>query len=246
MDGLRTLCMRSARVEAATLQGLWHLHPSVASGHAERAEARPDSLGRLGVSGSRDSVASAPPARDWHSDCEAARATPAGRHRRFKGGELVSISHPSSALDGRLLVTAAALSISAGMAHGTVTQEHFAEWWGYGVFFSAATVVQLAYGLMLISLPAWSVRRQGLRHALGQRVGSVYLLGIVGNLSLIVLWAVTRTLGVPLFGPAAGEVEAVTTVSLVSKLLELLVVGCLTMLLVRARSRSRPAAGRLG
>lgn len=148
----------------------------------------------------------------------------------------MATTHAGSVLDRRLTVAAAALSVSAGMVHGSVTQEHLAEWWGYGVFFSAAAALQVAYGLLLTSLPSWSIHERGLRHAAWQRSQAVYLLGIVGNLALIALWAVTRTGGIPLFGPGAGEVEAVTRISVVAKLLELAIAACLAVLLVRAHS----------
>jgi hypothetical protein len=37
----------------------------------------------------------------------------------------------------------------------------------------------------------------------------VLLVGIGGNLAIVVLYLLTRTVGVPLFGPGAGEVEGI-------------------------------------
>jgi hypothetical protein len=69
--------------------------------------------------------------------------------------------------------------------------EHFEEWWGYGAFFLVAAAAQILYVPIVLLLPT--------------RI--VLLLGIVGNLAIVVLYLLTRTVGIPLFGPEAGEVE---------------------------------------
>jgi hypothetical protein len=74
-----------------------------------------------------------------------------------------------------------------------VISEHLAEWWGYGSFF---VVISLAQVLYPIALDRWPGRR-------------LFLLGIVGNLVSLLLWLVSRTLGIPFVGPDAGQVEAV-------------------------------------
>ncbi len=85
----------------------------------------------------------------------------------------------------------AVLSLLAAAIHLWAAPEHFEEWWGYGVFFLAAAGAQGMYALVLLR---WSGR-------------SLFILGIAGNLSIVILWLVTRTSGIPLFGPHAGEVE---------------------------------------
>ena len=64
---------------------------------------------------------------------------------------------------------------------------------------------------------------------------SILLLGIVGNLAIIALYVMTRTLGIPFFGPHAGEVEAVGIIDLASKVLELALVIVLVALLRTGR-----------
>ena len=95
------------------------------------------------------------------------------------------------------------------------TPEHLASWWGYGLFFVAAALAQLVFGLLLLTqgfepgrMPPWPILR-----------GRVYLAGIAGNLAIMALWVVTRTVGVPA-GPEAGEVEPVGLLDGVSKALE--------------------------
>ena len=98
----------------------------------------------------------------------------------------------------RVLYAAAALSLLAALIHLWVTPEHFEEWWGYGVFFLVAALTQALYGPLVV---VWPTR-------------IVLLLGIGGNLTIVVLYLLTRTVGIPLFGPGAGEVEGVSFIDL--------------------------------
>jgi hypothetical protein len=92
-----------------------------------------------------------------------------------------------------LILCAAALSMVAALIHLWVLPEHFEEWWGYGAFFLVAASAQLLYVPLLLR---WPTR-------------TVLLLGIGGNFAIVVLYLLTRTAGIPLFGPEAGEVEGV-------------------------------------
>ncbi len=121
----------------------------------------------------------------------------------------------------QILYLAAMLSLAAALIHAWVVPEHFEEWWGYGTFF---LVVALAQGLYSLGLVRWP----------GQEL---FVLGIAGNLAIIVLYIVTRTAGIPLFGPHAGEVEEIGGIDLVSVIVELVLVIALVVLL-RASRRS--------
>ena len=98
----------------------------------------------------------------------------------------------------RVLYAAAALSLLAALIHLWVTPEHFEEWWGYGAFFSVAALAQALYAPLVV---VWPTR-------------IVLLLGIGGNLTIVVLYLLTRTVGIPLVGPGAGEVEGVSFIDL--------------------------------
>lgn len=134
-----------------------------------------------------------------------------------------------------LLYGAAGLSVCAAVIHGIVTPEHFEEWWGYGTFFMMAALVQLFYSLLLIFQP-W--QPDPIRGTKGFSVVYLYLVGIIGNGFLIVLYIVTRTFGIPFFGPEAGEVESVSAISLLSKAIELILILALVILLRRSRTES--------
>jgi hypothetical protein len=120
--------------------------------------------------------------------------------------------------------------IVSGSAHGLVTQQHFQEWWGYGVFFLATAICLVGFGLALITdaidpryMPG-DVRR--LRRIM-------YALGAVGNASILGLYLLTRTVGIPL-GPGSGSIESVGVVDVVAKTAELLAVAGLVVLLLKS------------
>jgi hypothetical protein len=117
---------------------------------------------------------------------------------------------------------AAGLSVAAGIIHLAVMPEHFAEWPGYGLFFLVAAAAQLGYAGLLLTRTADR---------------NLLLAGIAGNGLIIAFYLVTRTLGIPFFGPHAGEVEAIGVLDAASKIIELALIGCLAAIL-----RRRPAS----
>jgi hypothetical protein len=122
-----------------------------------------------------------------------------------------------------VLYAAAAFSLLAALIHLWVIPEHFEEWWGYGAFFLISAVAQGAYSAALLRWP----RR------------TLLLLGIGGNVSIIVLYLLTRTVGIPFFGPHAGEVEGVGVADLFATTSELALVVALLGLLLRGLPRER-------
>lgn len=116
-----------------------------------------------------------------------------------------------------IIYVVSALSLVAALIHLWVTPEHFEEWWGYGGFFLVVTAAQAAYALTLLQ---WSNR-------------VILLLGVGGNLAIVILWLVTRTNGIPFLGPHAGEIEAVGGLDLLCTLAEVGIVALLMMLALR-------------
>lgn len=112
------------------------------------------------------------------------------------------------------------LSVLAGAIHFWVMPEHFAEWWGYGSFFAVVGALQVVYGAMWLRL--W------LNPSLGRGLA---VAGIVAHLALFGLYIVTRTLGIPFFGPHAWEIEPVGSIDLFSKLVESMLLGALVLVL---------------
>ncbi len=134
------------------------------------------------------------------------------------------LTHPKySDWSKMILYAAAAFSLLAALIHLWVMPEHFEEWWGYGAFFLISAVAQGAYGAAQLRWP----RRP------------LLLLGIGGNASLIVLYLLTRTLGIPFVGPHAGVVVGVGAADLFATTSELALVVALLGVLFRGIPRER-------
>lgn len=142
----------------------------------------------------------------------------------------------------KLLLRACVLSIVAGLIHGIVSPDHFAQWWGYGLFFVVAAFVQVGYGA--IPLFRRMVEGEGILAAWsGRSVRAFLAIGIAGNLAAIALWLVTRTVGIPFFGPEAGRIEAVGLWDAMSKLVEVALVVTLAALMRRVPKSAHLTAG---
>ncbi len=110
--------------------------------------------------------------------------------------------------DSRLAARCAALaSFGAAIVHFVAVPAHWREWILAGAFFAVLAVFQLVWArLVLIRTTA-----------------PVLLIGALVNAAVIVLWALSRTAGVP-FGPHAGQPEIVQGADLSALLLQTYVV----------------------
>lgn len=109
---------------------------------------------------------------------------------------------------GIVLYSVAVLSLVSGLIHLWVTPEHFEEWWGYGTFFLVAAAAQVGYVPLLLR---WPNR-------------TILVLGIVGNSAIVLLYLLTRVVGIPNFGPEAGEVEGVGVIDVCATVSEAAIV----------------------
>ncbi|EYB66325.1 MULTISPECIES: hypothetical protein [Deinococcus] len=128
---------------------------------------------------------------------------------------------------------AAALSMLAAVLHGGVTGAHFTEGFGYGQFFLVATAAQFVWGgfLLLRSLEARAAQSDPHPRVGSSRLEVPYSWGgVLGNSAM---YFVTRTVGIPWFGPEAGEVEAWDAFGLITTALELLLVALLLVMLFK-------------
>lgn len=115
---------------------------------------------------------------------------------------------------GLLRFAVAVASAGAATVHFAVIDQHFAEYWLFGVFFVAAALAQLGWVVAVVSNPT----------------RTVYVVGALGNALIAVTWVVSRTTGLP-FGPGAGEPEPGGIADVVSTAFELaIVVGTLLLL----------------
>ena len=122
--------------------------------------------------------------------------------------------HRGLASRASLLYAASGLSWAAALIHLWAAPAHLSEWWGYGAFFLIAALCQGAFAVLLLRWP-------------GRRLA---LAGAVGNLTLVSLYAATRTAGIPFFGPHAGEIHPVGTIDLICVAAELGLVAALVVL----------------
>jgi hypothetical protein len=84
------------------------------------------------------------------------------------------------------------------------------------MFFLAATIAQGFCGAALLRWPSQPL----------------LLLGIVGNSLIILLYLLTRTVGIPFFGPWAGEVEEVEFADVCTTMSEAVLIVALGVLLL--------------
>ncbi|MFI6322707.1 hypothetical protein ACIBG8_34565 [Nonomuraea sp. NPDC050556] len=107
----------------------------------------------------------------------------------------------------------AILSAGAAAIHFAAMGEHFALAWTHGAFFAAVGWAQLVWSGAVLVRPSRTVA----------------LAGIAGNLLVVAVWAVSRTVGVPFGGPP----EPVGVPDGLATGLELLLVCCALMLAER-------------
>ncbi len=116
------------------------------------------------------------------------------------------------------LIRAVVLSVLVGLIHMVMTPVYFAQWLGYGAFFFFAATAYFAYAALLAVNPPNRL---------------LFWAGILASAATIGLWAVTRTVGIPFFGPDAGQVEPVGVPDMISKIAELALIVHLAVLLRR-------------
>lgn len=140
----------------------------------------------------------------------------------------------------KLLFWAGCLSIAASVVHGALVSSHADEWWLYGTFFMLASAAQGLYGFAILGSHIVNGSPISERWPLRAR-RSFYLAGILGNATLVGMYALSRTVGVPL-GPEAGEVEEWDVLGVITKLMELAVIATLVLLLQGTRAPRDVAA----
>jgi hypothetical protein len=135
---------------------------------------------------------------------------------------------------GRLIRWAAILSILALVAHGIDAPDHIREWWVYSTYFVTAGSFQFFYGLGLF-LQSWRYDDTGAERNNSEQYGrAYYILGLILTGSIVILYIITRTTGMPFFGPEAAS-EPVTALSLVPIAVDIPVLYCLGALLYHTR-----------
>jgi hypothetical protein len=118
-----------------------------------------------------------------------------------------SVETRSAARRGATLLPLVALAGAAAAGiHFVVMPEHFGESTLYGMFFAVTATTQLLYSGWLLARPS----------------RALLTAGAVGNLAIVVLWLVTRLIGIP-WGPGAGTTEQFGGLDILASVFELTV-----------------------
>jgi hypothetical protein len=111
-------------------------------------------------------------------------------------------------LAGEMKLTLGLASLSAALIHVMAGVHHFAEWWLFGVGFMVMAVAQ-----------AVSAATLALSDARPALVAAVAL-----NAPIVLLWAWSRTLGLPI-GPEAGTAEGIGVADVMASVTEAVIVA---------------------
>lgn len=128
--------------------------------------------------------------------------------------------------------------LAAATIHASQIQLHLREWDVAGWFFIAAAVVQVALAAALARSANWRARdTKGLIRSFRELPPRGIPLAVTAtSLGLVIVWVISRTVGVP-FGPEAGAPEAVTRPDVLATAFELLTLVALAPLAARRSTR---------
>ncbi len=140
----------------------------------------------------------------------------------------MSLVESDLARDGRrtLVLAVVVLTWASAVIHAVVVPEHLREWGPAGAFFIAVALAQLAWGALIYRRPT----RRWL------------LAGVYGNVALVGIWLVSRSIGVPI-GPDAGHPEALGARDALATLNEVFAVGITGLLLTGRTLPNRLTSG---
>lgn len=118
-----------------------------------------------------------------------------------------------------LVLIAGVLVFAASVIHSVLITDHFEHYWLSGVVFGVIALAQATWTALVYKEP------------LNRRL---LVVGAVGNALVIVLWAFSRTAGVPV-GPQAGTPEPVGVADVFATLDELSAIALIAVVLARLR-----------
>lgn len=130
----------------------------------------------------------------------------------------------STAHRAALAVTAGVMA-SAGVIHLLYGPEHMMEWMGFGLAFYAMGIAQIAGAAVLLA---------------GVRSGAARSVAIWGNLAIVAVWVVSRTVGLPV-GPEPWHREALGAADILCTVAEVWIALVVTVLVPRPEPAAVPA-----
>ena len=144
--------------------------------------------------------------------------------RRWNSAPSVSRGRSLGATE-QLALVAAMVVFASSFIHSVVIADHFEEYWLEGVFFAVVTCLQAVWTVLIYGDP------------LNRRL---LVAGLVGNAALVVMFMITRTVGLP-FGPEPWDPEPPDAASVLATLDELTAVLLLAVVLAALGGRRRPS-----
>jgi hypothetical protein len=111
-------------------------------------------------------------------------------------------------------IAAALLSAGAAAVHASAAGPHFDHYVPHGVLFVVTALAQAAWAALVLTAPS----------------APLLAAGALGNLGVAIVWALSRTVGLPL-GPESGAPEPVGAPDLVATSFEILVIAACVLLL---------------
>lgn len=135
-------------------------------------------------------------------------------------------------------IAAIAFLVAAGAIHTAQIRIHLAEWNVTGLFFIASAVAQVGLAIALTRGMNWRARDvRGLVRSFSTPPPRKLIIGVIAtSLTLVGVWAISRTAGMP-FGPDAGTPEPVNRPDSMATMFEVLTLGGMLPLLSRASIR---------
>ena len=119
------------------------------------------------------------------------------------------------------------LSISAGIIHVLLVQEHMKQAVIWGIFFLGIGISQLTFGVIVLILVKLSLSNK--------TAILLYYIGIVGNTLLVAIFVLGR-LFVPPFSPEPTPITELEANGIITVIIEILVIALL-IYLVKSRSK---------
>jgi hypothetical protein len=149
----------------------------------------------------------------------AAQPVPAAQPALLRAGSRVALRRGERTAVESLALVAAMLVFASSFIHAAVIADHADYWLPFGVCFAIATVAQAAWAALVYREPCNP---------------RLLVAGAVGNGALVVVWSISRLVGLPV-GPDAGKPEAVGAADVLSTLDELMAVVLIGVVLAASK-----------
>ncbi len=141
------------------------------------------------------------------------------RPEALRLGSAVALRRGERTATEALALVAAVLVFASSFLHSAVIADHIEYWLPFGICFAVATIAQAVWAALIY------------RDPLNRRV---LVAGAIGNFALVVVWAISRTVGTPV-GPEPWRPEPVGFADVFATLDELMAVVLILVVIAASR-----------